>query len=144
MPVSRLFPMAAPLVSSLLVQAPPGEQPQVAASLRTLLADGAAVVDEQLAAAAEEHNLAQYWLVELEGGGKAPLCPDGRLPDGSFLEPRSGTALSFDHVARCVTASRPATADELAPAEAEELRRAVQSAAESFVREVYSPHGGVR
>ena len=112
-------------VASLLMQAPPGEQAQVAESLRTLLAEGASLVDAQLPSAAEAHNLAHLLVAELpEGGGKLLLSPDARLEDGQFLEPRTRQVVSFDHVARTCTSARAATAEEKAPAEVEPYRRA--------------------
>ena len=113
-------------VSSLLRQAPPGEQEQVASALRALLAgDAASLVDAQLPAAAEAHNLAHLLVADLpEGGGKLLLSPDAQLEGGLFLEPRAGLAVQFDHVARACTSARAATAEEKAPAEVEPYRRA--------------------
>ena len=149
-------------VSSLLRQAPPGEQEQVASALRALLAgDAASLVDAQLPAAAEAHNLAHLLVAELPSpGGKLLLSPDAQLEGGLFLEPRAGLAVQFDHVARACTSARAATAEEKAPAEVEPYRRAaeskrccacshphrlaIESALEPFVREVYAPNGVVR
>ena len=138
----------ADVLASLLRQAPPGEQPQVASSLCVLLGESA-TVDAALPAAAAAHNLHELLLADVpadSGGGKARgthscdslvgsafrsdaatlqvmLSPDALLPSGEFLEPRAGLAITFDHVTRAVTAVRPALAAETAPAEVEPFRR---------------------
>lgn len=63
------------------------------------------------------------------------------LADGSYLEPRSGTVVTVDHIAGAVTGSRPAQPGELAPAAVEPFRAAVEAALQGYVGETYSPHG---
>ena len=131
----------AQLVAELLRQAPPGEQPHVAAALRVLLGSGGALVEGELASAAEAHNQEQLLAAALPDGGRLLVCADARLGDGLYLEPRSAAAVAFDHVARAAGDARPAQPQEVAPPTVEPFRLEVQNALEPLLRDVYSPHG---
>lgn len=68
------------------------------------------------------------------------ITADAEVAPGEFLEPASGTVVSFDHERQAVTATRPAAPEELAAGEAEAVRQAVQEHLQSYLA-VYAPNG---
>jgi len=84
-------------VSSFILDAPPGELQDVLTDVKSLLGDGATVV-EDLAPAVAKYNKEQLVAVKLPGGSqKVIISEHNDLGDGRFFDVESQSSFSFDH-----------------------------------------------
>jgi len=169
-PVSccRRLPASSPRLRK--VRPPPRNLPGACTHTHTCCASGLRVLTgadalEDELSASRAYNEAQMHSADVEEGKAVQVLvtSDSSRGEDRYLEPRTATVVTFDHVRQQCTACRPAEAHELAPEEAESLRRvqssrrsgkdhqltrarrlAVQSELEAYLREVYSPHGQAR
>lgn len=96
------------IVTTFLLNAPPGEFMEVVTDVRGLLSDES-ILNSSAPAIFREYNTDQLFEVTSPGGGhKVLITKEGEINNGEYLDPRGGQVIQFDHIRQEVTGSRPA------------------------------------
>ncbi|POY72029.1 hypothetical protein BMF94_4944 [Rhodotorula taiwanensis] len=109
---------------TFLLQSPPGELHDVLADLRAILSPSGlsdAEIETGLLPALQQFHETQFTPVQLaaaDSNHKALVTPANKLQEGEFVEPRTGTVFSFDHVKETASPA-PSTTSYTTPLDTE-------------------------
>ncbi|CAG8585565.1 4157_t:CDS:2 [Ambispora leptoticha] len=121
------------IVTSFLLDSPPGEINDVYTDLQTLMNDDAAF-KEGILSALEEYNTKQYITVKLPGQEHEVIISKyGQSENGLFVDPKSRQIFRVDHMLPEATVVESLEPDE----ETEPLRAALEKAVEDYVIDHY-------
>jgi len=140
MALSAEDPMS--IASAFLLQSPPGEINDVLSDVRSIIDDDAEL-EKGIASALEEYNLTQFTTIDVpEQSHKAIVCEEGRLPpddngDHRFLDPRSKSSFSFNHMELTVGDARAEQVDTTS----ETFRHALETQTLTYIHDHF--HDGV-
>lgn len=118
--------------ASFIIQSPPGEINDIISDLRTIVDDDDAL-QTGIQPALEEYNKEQFVCVAVPGQSHQVIVSDaGLIPEtGRFLDPRSKTSFTFDHLS--LTAADPEPVET--NAEAEPFRLALEESTLRYLNE---------
>jgi len=124
------------IVTSFLLNSPPGEFMEVVTDIRGLLEDDS-ILNESAPNTFREYNTDQMVPVQVPGQThEALITKDGEVKPGEYVDPRSKQVILFDHIRNEVTGSRPAAAAEI-DASVESFRDAVDKAMQQYQADHY-------
>jgi len=123
------------IVTSFLLNSPPGEFMEVVTDIRGLLSDES-IINDTAPSTFREYNTEQMLQVASPGGNhRVLITKHGEVRPGEYLDPRGNQVLTFDHIRQEVTGSR-AISNEL-DSSVESYRAAFDDAVSHYVQEHY-------
>jgi len=123
------------IVTSFLLNSPPGEFMEVVTDVRGLLPDET-LLNSSAPSTFRTYNTDQMVDVTTPSGAKVLITKDGELPSGEYIDPRSKEAISYDHIRGEITGTRSLNSNEY-DNDVEPYRAAVDAAAAAYVGEHY-------
>jgi capping protein alpha len=123
------------IVTSFLLNSPPGEFMEVVTDVRGLLSDES-LLNTSAPATFREYNTDQMLEVQSPGNShKVLITKAGEVNPGEYLDPRGNQVITFDHIRQEATGSRP-VGNEL-DHDVEPFRAAFDQAAAAYTAEHY-------
>jgi len=122
------------IVSSFLLNAPPGEFHEVVTDVRGLLQNDA-ILNELAPTTFKEYNTEQMLVLPVQGcAHKVLITKFGEVSGEEYLDPQGRQIVSFDHFKQEITGTRPADSGD---AEIEPWRSAVEKKVLEYVGNFY-------
>ncbi|KAK0402822.1 hypothetical protein QR680_016557 [Steinernema hermaphroditum] len=128
------------IANEFLLQAPPGEFNDVFNDVRTLLHNDE-LLKSKCGPAIAKHYTENFAPVQLEGIDELTLItPFSELPDGRFIDPKSGKTFRYDYLKKEVSDIQNVNPGDLDQS-LEPWRKALQAEADSYVEQHYLKSG---
>jgi len=122
------------IVSSFLLNAPPGEFHEVVTDVRGLL-NNDAILNEMAPTTFKEYNTEQMLVLPMQNQAhKVLITKFGEVSGEEYLDPQGKQIVTFDHFKQEITGTRPADSEN---AEIEPWRSAVEKKALEYVSNFY-------
>ncbi|KAL3118793.1 hypothetical protein niasHT_002630 [Heterodera trifolii] len=124
------------IASDILLQSPPGEFNEVFNDVRTLLQNDALLEKGVCLEAVRRYNKAQFVPVNPEPGAEHPtlITEHNELPDGRFVDPKTGRVFKYDHLRKEAADAQPTGPKEI-DEKLEPWRKALQKELDEYIYE---------